>query len=70
MFYAGSGRAADRFASGPNDSGRKSKSWRRRPTKGDFRTLSVHYEEYIKAVDLIAVLQFRARAAIAKRSTT
>ena len=28
------------------------------------------YEEYIKAVDLIAVLQFRARAAIAKRSTT
>ncbi len=26
------------------------------------------YEEYIEAVDLIAILQFRARAAIAKRA--
>ncbi len=28
------------------------------------------YEEYIEAVDLIAILQFRARAAIAKRSNS
>ncbi len=28
------------------------------------------YEEYIEAVDLIGILQFRARAAIAKRSSS